>query len=57
MWVLKIGRVIVKETAQEFPYTSVCLAILVYLSFDRTGDQDVREGLWKRNLKSRKKKK
>ena len=31
------------------------LAILVYLSFDRTSDQAVREGLWKRNLKKEKK--
>ena len=56
VWVLKTGRVIVKETTQKFPYTSVLLAILVYLTFERTGDQAIREGLWKRNLKRRKRK-
>ena len=57
VWVLKTGRVIVKETTLKFPYTSVLLAVLVYLSFERTGDQAVREGLWKRNLRRRKRKK
>jgi hypothetical protein len=33
------------------------LAVLVYLSFERTDDQAVLRGLWKRNLKRMKKKK
>ena len=33
VWVLKTGRMIVKETTWELPYMSVLLAILVYLSF------------------------
>ena len=51
MWVLKTGRVIVNETTLKFPNTSVLLAILAYLSFERTGDLAIREGLRKRNLK------
>ena len=35
---------------------SVLLAILVYLSFDRSSGQAVREGLWKRNLERKKRK-
>ena len=51
MWALKIGRVIVNETTLKFPNTFVLLAILAYLSFERTGDLAIREGLRKRNLK------
>ena len=51
MWVLKTGRVIVNETTLKFPNTFVLLAILAYLSFERTGDLAIREGLRKRNLK------
>ena len=51
MWVLKTGRVTVNETTLKFPNTFVLLAILAYLSFERTGDLAIREGLRKRNLK------
>ena len=51
MWVLKTGTVIVNETTLKFPNTFVLLAILAYLTFERTGDLAIREGLRKRNLK------
>ena len=51
MWVLKTDRVIVNETTLKFTYTLVLLAILVYFSFERTGDVAISEGLRKRNLK------
>ena len=51
VWVLKTGRVIVKENTSRFPNAHVLLAILVYLSFERTGDLAIREGLRQRNLK------
>ena len=39
VWVLKTGRVIVKEITQKFPYMSMLTAVLVHLSFERTCDQ------------------
>ena len=47
---------IVNETTLKFTYTLVLLAILVYFSFERTGDLAIREGLRKRNLKKGKRK-
>ena len=48
VWVLKTGRVIVKENTQKFPGMLVLLASLVCLSFDGIRDQALRESLRKK---------
>ena len=56
VWFLKIGIVIAKKDIKRFPRTSVLLATLVYLPFERTDYEAGERGLRKGNLKRKKEK-